>query len=135
MPVPTTADVEALSANIPHDIAALYLPHDPDRALPRIWNCLMETTFALGRILKTHYRVRPLDGDIRPPASVLVEQNRADMIKCRSRFPSEDEFDTCSPVIMSHLYHLYIYYEYEKSPTPSSNISLHVLSSLAPEPP
>jgi len=106
MPVPTAHDVEELSTDIPRCIYEKYFPDDERRALPRMFTSLLEATFALWRVLTTHYKAkREVDRDL---VSAL-DRDRAELVRCRSGFPSEESCD--SPVVLSHLYHLQIYYE------------------------
>ncbi|KAJ3548798.1 hypothetical protein NM208_g823 [Fusarium decemcellulare] len=105
MPIPTTEDVEAISAGISESYATKYLPKDESQILPRLWMSLMETTFALGGILNNHYRAKPLEDS--PIAIISQDQSR--LRQCRSSFPTEDECD--NSVLLSHLYHLHVYYE------------------------
>ncbi|KAF5010538.1 hypothetical protein FDECE_3306 [Fusarium decemcellulare] len=105
MPMPTTEDVEAISAGISESHANKYLPKDESRILPRLWMSLMETTFALGGILNNHYRAKPLEHN---PIAVISQDQRR-LRQCRASFPTEDECD--NSVLLSHLYHLHVYYE------------------------
>lgn len=110
-PVPTTDDIIALCADLPSEISERYMPTDEKQTLPRLWNCLMDVTFALGNILTSHYRVRPVDPTLRQPPHILLDRNWNELITCRSRFPGEHEFNTSNLVLLSHLYHLNTYYE------------------------
>ncbi|KAF4463140.1 cutinase transcription factor 1 beta [Fusarium albosuccineum] len=105
MPMPTTEDVEAISAGISESHANKYLPKDESRIMPRLWMSLMETTFVLGGILNNHYRAKPLEDN---PIAVISQDQRR-LRQCRASFPTEDECD--NSVLLSHLYHLHVYYE------------------------
>lgn len=108
MPMPTVVDFQGLSAGLAPGYAKDYLPEDEHRTLPVLWSCLLDTTLGLGNILKNHYRPQPpADGR---PVEEIIDQDRKWLLQCRARFPSEEFCE--SPVVLSHLYHLYIYHEY-----------------------
>ena len=109
MPLPSAADVTELISGISAVHKAKYLTGDQNRTLPLLWVSLMDTTFVLGKILNNHYRANSPEH----PAG-LIETDRTELLRCRSSFPLEDTCD--NPVILSHLYHLHVYYEYESNP-------------------
>lgn len=131
-PLPTAADVVQLwsSSRLPPSATAggqarpnTYFPDPAARdALAKLWTHLLETTFALGHILRTHYRAKVpvqvpvlslgLADEHRRPTSTpeAVDQDWARLLRCRSAFPPEDACHD-SQVVLSHFYHLQIYYE------------------------
>lgn len=126
MPMPAISDVKALTSGLLPQHAKEYLPDDEHGTLPLLWGCLFNTTLGLGNILKNHYRPHP-PADGRSIESI-VDQDRKCLMQCRAKFPSEEFCD--SPIVLSHLYHLQIYYE---SVSPNPKVCFHT-SLIGPDP-
>lgn len=105
-PIPTPSDVEALCTGLSRQQEEKYFPKDPKHMLPRVWACLLDTTFALGAVLNHHYRAKPLELD--PSTAFALDENQ--LRQCRAGFPTEEACQ--GPVVLLHLYHLHVYYEY-----------------------
>ncbi|KAL1894052.1 hypothetical protein Sste5346_006194 [Sporothrix stenoceras] len=119
-PLPVASDMDELWVCRSRAAAAAYFPPaDATRTLSRLWTHLLEMTFALGHILRTHYQAKAADGHGHPDYSQAgdsagppaIDRDWARLLRCRAAFPSEDAGDQDSPVVLSHIYHLHIYYE------------------------
>ncbi|EPE06704.1 fungal specific transcription factor [Ophiostoma piceae UAMH 11346] len=120
-PLPTAGDLEDTwgADDVRMAATSYFPPAECQRRLALMYPHLMDTTFALGHILRTHYRASAAHADPIAHAANPLSCNHdwERLLRCRAAFLDEsapgshDGSHDSSPVVLSHLYHLYIYYE------------------------